>query len=247
MAKVCIKNFSPSVSKMSIHAFCKNFGDVISIDLLNEKEVLVTFRKKEEAINMTNFTGKRRFISDATFNLVMPQNTVFIDRVPKDTSIRKLRNFFSVFGDIIDIQVERNYFVFKTLKIKYEAEKSAEDCIKNVNRKMRLDEGDELLVAKYYDEQIYQDIVKLNDEADDRCVFIYNLPEDYSDKKLFEVFSAYGNIKSYRILSNNKAFINYDSTLSALKAVKYSDGLNIRDRKINVVIKSYKKKKIRIN
>lgn len=245
MSKIRIKNVAYGISKRSIHAFSSQFGEVISIEFDDGDCVTIEFRKKEDATKFLAFIESRQHSVDVSAETVPPQNAVFVDRIPGDIPIKSIRWFFSKFGEILELEVERTYSTFQTLKITYEKEADASKCIERVNRKIRFTETGELLIAKHYDIQAYQAIMNIDEDADDRCVFIYNLPHNYTDCELLDSFSAYGKIRSAKVVANNKAFVNYETTLSALKAVKYMDSLLIGPNKINVIIKSHKRRKTR--
>eukprot|EP00866_Antonospora_locustae_P000867 jgi/Antlo1/867/1978 len=221
------------------------FGDVISIELDDGGCATVEFRRREDAENILAFIESRQHSSGMFAEIVPPQNVVFVDRIPGDISIGAIKKFFSKFGEIAELEVERTYSMFQTLKITYAGESDALRCIEKVNRKVRFTEAGELLVAKHYDIQAYQAIMNMDEDADDKCVFIYNLPPKYTDNELLELFSAYGKIRSAKVVANNKAFVNYESAISALKAAKYMDSLLIGENKINVVVKSQKRRKTR--
>lgn len=243
MGRVHIENVSSLVSKRSIHILTRNFGEVLKIEVLNENSIAVEFRSRFSSEGFLEFIKMKNSGLEATID---PQKTaVFVDRVPKETSIGDIKKAFSKFGEILNLEVERNYFTFQTLKIFYSKESEAARCVEKANRRIRFRKDDEPLIVKYYDEQTYQTISNLDQEADDRCVFIYNLPDGYTNKDLLEVFSMYGEVRSAGVSANNKAFVNYEQALSALKAVKYTDNLVLGSKKINVVIKSQKKSKKR--
>lgn len=243
MAKVLIKNVVYGVTKRSIHALSSLFGEVISVELEEGDCATVEFRRRVDSEKFLAFIESRQHSSGVSAETVPPKNVVFVDRIPGDVPIGAIRKFFSKFGEIAELEVERTYAMFQTLKITYAEETDASRCIEKVNRKVRFTEAGELLVAKHYDIQAYQAIMNMDEDADDRCVFIYNLPPKYTDNELLESFSAYGRIRSAKVIPNNKAFVNYETALSALKASKYMDSLLIGENKINVIVKSHKRRK----
>lgn len=245
MPKVRISNVAYGVTKRSIHALASLFGEVIAIELDGGGCATVEFRRTEDAEKLRAFIETGQHSSGVSAEAVPPRNVVFVDRMPGDASTGAIRRFFSKFGEIAELEVERTYAMFQTLKITYAEEAGASRCIEKVNRKVRFAESGELLVAKHYDIQAYQAIMSMDEDADDRCVFIYNLPPSYTDSDLLESFSAYGKIRSAKVVANNKAFVNYETALSALKAVKYMDSVLIGECKINVVVKSQKRRKTR--
>lgn len=245
MSRVLVKNVPPLTTKRSIHAFVTIFGEIVEIDFKSDEDVVVVFRKSEDAEKIIKFVEARGNSTDISATPLPPRNIVFVDRVPKDITLTSIRDFFVKFGDVSELEIERTYFTFQTLKITYVREADCAKCVRKVNRKMRFRSTDELLISKHYDGQIYKEITNVDEDADDRCVFIYNLPKNFTDAELAQMFSAYGNIRSAKVSSNSKAFVNYETAFAALKAVKYADCVVLRGSKINVVIKSHKRRKVK--
>lgn len=62
-------------------------------------------------------------------------------------------------------------------------------------------------------------------------LFIFHLPTDWGDPDLLSYFAPYGNIVSYRIMTDkitgrNRGFgfVSYDNPLSASNAMKHMNG-----------------------
>lgn len=244
--KIVITNKLPQMTKNCILILCNEFGDILSIDE-EEDKVIVEFRKNEDA---KSFVEKMEELRPFNLERKLPRLNVFVDRIPKKYEINEIAKFFSDIltenkseensllvskhREIRKIKQIRTYYTFQAVKVKFRREEDAIRFIEKVDRKEKIDGS--LLVAKFYSGEKNVTIVN----TDDRCVFVYNLPDKYTDKELFDFFSTFGQIKTSRV-SNNKAYVNYDDELSALKAIKYADGILVRNKKINCVIKSQRK------
>lgn len=76
-------------------------------------------------------------------------------------------------------------------------------------------------------------------------LFIYNVPENYSDQDLTALFTSYGTVVSgnvQRDLTTGRTkgygFVSYDNAVSAQAAIKALDGFQVGGKKLNVRLKS---------
>lgn len=230
--------FFTKTSKKSIFELCNIFGPITSIqEEINS--MIVEFVTNDHALRLAKVLNMQNKIK---FVIISPCRSVFIDRVPLRIDSKTILKSFSKYGKIEKIVKEREYFNFKTYKIEFAREKEALKFISKNNRIFRFHPDEEALIVKPYNEDIFKTIIGVDEKSDEKCVFLYNLPIEFTDKELFDLFCVYGAIKSFGV-SNQKGFVNFENELSALKAVKYSDRLEIKGFKILAILKSQKPKR----
>ena len=80
-------------------------------------------------------------------------------------------------------------------------------------------------------------------------LFIYHLPQEFSDLSLYSAFSSFGNILSCKVyidkntkLSKCFGFVSYDNALSAVHAISAMNGFQIGSKRLKVQLKKSKDK-----
>mmetsp|Transcript_29752 Transcript_29752/g.60780 ORF Transcript_29752/g.60780 Transcript_29752/m.60780 type:complete len:482 (-) Transcript_29752:275-1720(-) len=78
-------------------------------------------------------------------------------------------------------------------------------------------------------------------------LYIFYIPNDYTNQEMYDLFAPYGNILSVRIMvdsdtgrSRGFGFVSYDSVASAASAIADLNGLAIRGKRLKVQHKSIK-------
>lgn len=236
MAEIEVSDLPDGINDYSLFCITKRFGKTSAIRVQNNKAV-ISFRRRSKAIAFYDFISKN--CPRVCVKLLEEKTELFVDRIPKETTLESLKLFFQKYGELVKIEQERTYFEFQTLKLIFSSAGDAKKCLLKTNKKEYLKSG-EKLVVKYYDETRLASIKTKNN--DNLCVFVYNVPTGMSYNAFNKIFSCYGDIKSLEILENSMGFVNYDNELSALKAVKYADRLEIMGQKLSVILKSEKTK-----
>jgi RNA recognition motif-containing protein len=172
---------------------------------------------------------------------------VFVGNLPLDVSESSVSEFFSSYGKLLGVSlIEGKSNSKKCGFVFFEDEKDARNCIKEANGKAKFPGSENYLLVKRAENETEKRernkvMQGINEEdVDERCVFIYNMPKDFYDSELDALFSTYGRIQSCKVLEGFKGFVNYMSTLSALKAVRYLDGKRIKGKRISVILKKDK-------
>lgn len=87
-------------------------------------------------------------------------------------------------------------------------------------------------------------------EGPQNCnLFIYHLPQEFSDLSLYSAFSPFGNILSCKVfidrhtkLSKCFGFVSFDNELSAMQAISSMNGFQIGPKRLKVQLKKTKDK-----
>ncbi|VDP35245.1 unnamed protein product [Soboliphyme baturini] len=89
--------------------------------------------------------------------------------------------------------------------------------------------------------------VKQQEGPDGANLFIYHLPQEYSDTDLIQTFSPFGNILSAKVfvdketrLSKCFGFVSFDNPLSAQAAIRAMNGFQIGTKRLKVQLKRSK-------
>ncbi|UKK00340.2 ribonucleoprotein [Theileria orientalis] len=84
-----------------------------------------------------------------------------------------------------------------------------------------------------------------NAVSDDSCLFVFHIPNQWTNSDLFRTFSPFGRVVKAKIVfdratNRNKgyAFVSYDNPDSATQAVANMNGFSILGKKLKVVYKS---------
>ncbi|KAL7518950.1 hypothetical protein ACHAWX_003750 [Stephanocyclus meneghinianus] len=72
-------------------------------------------------------------------------------------------------------------------------------------------------------------------------LFIFHIPNDFSNQEMYDMFAQYGNVLSARIMveaetgrSRGFGFVSFDSTESAANAIKHLNGFPIKGKRLKV-------------
>lgn len=157
------------------------------------------------------------------------KGNVFIKNLEKNINNKNLYDTFIQFGPIISCKIalddknESKGYGF----IQFATDEAAELAIKEVNGMMI--SGQKVFVAQFVPRK---ERLAANAEKKFTNVYIKNLPENFDDPKLQELFKNYGGIKSAVVMKANEkskgfGFINFDDADQAEKAVQEFNGKTI--------------------
>ncbi|KAF5139941.1 rna-binding protein [Vairimorpha ceranae] len=228
MPKIIVSNLPPNFTVEDTRTIYEKYGLILNITK-SEKNYFITYKNRNEcatAINSTNgkvYNNCKPLIVDYAYDR---DSKVFIFNLPLDSDLVDVTSYFSYYG-----KIEHSKFIKNVLFIVFENKK---DAIKLLDLNNKIHYKDKLLNIRntLKSECMYDD---------SKCVFVYNVPEDLTEMDFLRFFSKYGCILSSGI-KNNKGFINYEREIGAYKAVKYGDGLKIKNKKIRVTLKGEKRK-----
>jgi len=157
------------------------------------------------------------------------KGNVFIKNLEKNITNKNLYDTFIQFGHIISCKIalddknESKGYGF----IQFATDEAAELAIKEVNGMMI--SGQKVYVAQFIPRK---ERLAANAEKKFTNVYVKNLPENFDDPKLGELFKEYGSIKSAVVMRTNEnskgfGFINFEDADQAEKAVQEFNGKTI--------------------
>jgi len=157
------------------------------------------------------------------------KGNVFIKNLEKNITNKNLYDTFIQFGPIISCKIaiddknESKGYGF----IQFATDEAAELAIKEVNGMMI--SGQKVYVAQFIPRK---ERLAANAEKKFTNVYVKNLPENFDDEKLSELFKEYGSIKSAVVMRTNDkskgfGFINFEDADQAEKAVQEFNGKTI--------------------
>ena len=151
---------------------------------------------------------------------------IFVKNLDSNIDNKALYDTFSLFGNILSCKVacdqqgkSRRYGF-----VHYEMEEAAKQAIERVNG-MQI--GDKTVEVSAF--------LKRGERVDEKAftnIYVKNVPEDFDEAKMKNIFDGFGTITSSCILEDKQgrkfSFINYDTPESAVKAVAEMNGKDLR-------------------
>jgi len=157
-----------------------------------------------------------------------PKANIFVKNLDSSIDSRSLFETFNIFGNILSCKVSvdpggisRGYGF-----VQYESEDAAKQAIERVNG-MEI-AGKAVFVGPFMKrDQVGQT------EGGDASVYIRNVPGDWNDQKVAEVFGEFGKISSTLVLDEWRTgkrygYVNYEDGDSATKAIDALHGKDVR-------------------
>ncbi|MPC13982.1 Protein split ends [Portunus trituberculatus] len=246
---ICVRNLPPWSTETSLreglfHDY-KKHGKVMAVRLQgsgNERFAVVCFKKPEDAEKALDASREKLFFGvkiqvaphegveldesecrayDVEVDEYHPKatRTLFIGNLEKDVTTEDLKKHFEQFGEIIEIDIKKqsvSTFAFCQYS-----------DIRSVVRAMRQMDGEHLGANR----------IKLGfgKSMPTRCVWIDGVPENLTEKQLYEQFSRFGHV-IHTVIDREKghALIFYDTEKYASSAVMEMRGRVLNGRKIQI-------------
>ncbi|QDZ19652.1 polyadenylate-binding protein [Chloropicon primus] len=254
-----VGDLDPSVSEAQLYELFNQFGHVVSIrvcrDLITRRSLgyaYVNFsnvadaRQAMEMLNYAPLNGKPMRIMYSQRDPSQRKSgvgNIFIKNLDKSIDNKELHDTFAQFGNITSAKIMSDGsgvskgFGF----VQFDSEEAAQKAIDKVHGKLLRDKV--VYVAPF--------VRRLDRSADKDgkfCnIYVKNIPEDYTDEKLKELFESVGETTSVAIMkgaegkSKGFGFINYEDPDHAAAAVEKFDGHQISEEKTLVVCRAQKK------
>jgi RNA recognition motif-containing protein len=237
MGKIYVSNLPEGISEEELGLIFGTVARPRSIKILRGQRTcaFVEFEdigKAREAASKLDGRSLYGGLSELRVELAYDRNRrVVVSGIPSDASAEEVREFFGYYGLIENVEAKDSSAFFLDFKTLSDAAR-----LLQLNGRIRLREDHPPITI----EQLGR---KEQGDSSDRCIFLYNLPQSTTEAVLTERFSPYGKILSSGVLSGGKGFVNYDRTLSALKAIRHMDGKKVGNKRIRVALKSMKKRR----
>jgi len=169
------------------------------------------------------------------------KKNLMINYIPRDVSESELRELFTQHGPISNLHVVKNKQTQESAGygfITYCEEESAGRAIAMLNGAPLKDKR--LRVA--YSVPKEAQVSKVN--TDEANVYVANMPKQFRDDKMRELFAQFGNIIQLKILteagtdiSRGAGFVKYDSSKAAAQAILAMDGVTPAGGSVPLVVK----------
>eukprot|EP00890_Picochlorum_soloecismus_P006389 jgi/Picsp_1/6751/NSC_04092-R1_poly binding cytoplasmic 4 len=161
---------------------------------------------------------------------------IFIKNLDKSIDNKALHDTFSAFGEILSCKValdasgESKGYGF----VHFNEEESAKLAIEKVDGMMI--EGKKVFVGPF----LRRNERSTDTEVKFTNIYVKNIPEDYDDAKLEEMFAKYGEVSNVIVMKDHEnkskgfGFVNMENPEEAAKAVEELNGKEFGDKEIFV-------------
>jgi len=254
-----VGDLDPSVSEAQLYELFNQFGHVVSIrvcrDLITRRSLGYSYvnfsnvndaKQAMEMLNYAPLNGKPMRIMYSQRDPSQRKSgvgNIFIKNLDKSIDNKELHDTFAQFGNITSAKIMidgtggSKGFGF----VQFDSEESAQKAIEKVHGKLLRDKV--VYVAPF--------VRRLDRSADKDgkfCnIYVKNIPEDYSEEKLKELFEEVGETTSVAIMQDDEGkskgfgFINYEDPDHAAAAVDKFDGYSVTEDRMLVVCRAQKK------
>ncbi|XP_065221329.1 polyadenylate-binding protein 4-like [Planococcus citri] len=262
MASLYVGDLHPDVTESMLFEKFSTAGPVLSIrvcrDMITRRSLgyaYVNFQQPadaERALDTMNFDTLKQKPIRIMWSQRDPSlrksgvGNVFIKNLDKSIDNKAMYDTFSAFGNILSCKVgqDENGASKGYGFVHFETEEAANKAIERVNGMLL--NGKKVFVGRFRTrgerEKELGEKAKLFTN-----VYVKNLPEDYSDDKLYELFEPYGHITSHKIMFSNDGkskgfgFVAFEDPEAAEKAVQELNEKEISDGKPLYVGRAQKK------
>lgn len=262
MASLYVGDLHPDVTESMLFEKFSTAGPVLSIrvcrDMITRRSLgyaYVNFQQPadaERALDTMNFDTLKQKPIRIMWSQRDPSlrksgvGNVFIKNLDKSIDNKAMYDTFSAFGNILSCKVAQDEngnskgYGF----VHFETEEAANKAIEKVNG-MLLNEK-KVFVGRFASRKEREK--ELGEKAKlFTNVYVKNLPEDFTEDKLYELFEPYGQITSHRVMfkddgkSRGFGFVAYEDPEAAEKAVEELAGKEINEGKPLYVGRAQKK------
>jgi polyadenylate-binding protein len=263
MASLYVGDLHPDVTESMLFEKFSTAGPVLSIrvcrDMITRRSLgyaYVNFQQPadaERALDTMNFD----VLKSRPIRIMWSQRdpsirksgvgNVFIKNLDKTIDNKAMYDTFSAFGNILSCKVvaqsenggSKGYGF-----VHFETEEAANKAIEKVNGMLL--NGKKVFVGRFISRKEREK--ELGEKAKlFTNVYVKNLPEDFNDSKLYELFEPYGHITSHKVMfredgkSKGFGFVAYEDPEAAERAVEELNGKELADGKPLYVGRAQKK------
>lgn len=262
MASLYVGDLHPDVTESMLFEKFSTAGPVLSIrvcrDMITRRSLgyaYVNFQQPadaERALDTMNFDTLKQKPIRIMWSQRDPSlrksgvGNVFIKNLDKSIDNKAMYDTFSAFGNILSCKVgqDENGASKGYGFVHFETEEAANKAIERVNGMLL--NGKKVFVGRFLSRK------EREKELGERAklftnVYVKNLPEDFNEDKLYELFEPYGHITSHKVMFTNDGkskgfgFVAFEDTEAAEKAVEELNEKEINDGKPLYVGRAQKK------
>lgn len=262
MASLYVGDLHPDVTESMLFEKFSTAGPVLSIrvcrDMITRRSLgyaYVNFQQPadaERALDTMNFDVLKTKPIRIMWSQRDPSlrksgvGNVFIKNLDKTIDNKAMYDTFSAFGNILSCKVVQDEtgaskgYGF----VHFETEEAANKAIEKVNGMLL--NGKKVFVGRFVSRKEREK--ELGEKAKlFTNVYVKNLPEDFNDNKLYELFEPYGHITSHKVMmkedgkSRGFGFVAFEDPEAAERAVEELGGKELNDGKPLYVGRAQKK------
>ena len=229
-ANVFIKNIPKDVKPREIFEMFNNFGEIISTKICEDEDGnllgygyvnyynLDSAEKAIKELNGKNINGSKLEVThfqkkNERFQNSIANNSIYIKNIPPEKNINDINKIFEKFGKIKWSELSEDPNKRKYAIVEFENQEIANKAKEEMNEKNVFNTEIPLYVdllqkkaerKRYLVSKIGDINNKLNQENKNCNLYIKNLPKNFTEQNLKDLFEKYGEIKSVKI----QRFIN---------------------------------------
>lgn len=234
--------------------FSKHSSALSAIDDLKDKipngctaKLTVRFANANKNIQPEFLKLMRVSVSrDCSGWLLESSLNVYVCHIPKEITENEIKSAFEPFGKItsfkMKLKTEKNSIAF----IHYESPEEAIKAVSNMDGFLFKNAKNNInvrfaIVNKSKVPQWFN-IEHIKNMQTTSNVYVSQIPSDWKEKELYELFSKYGKISEIKLLSKKDtngrvAFVHYENSISACKSVAFiNDTKPEKDADLNILV-----------
>jgi len=259
LATLYVGDLHPDVTEVQLQEKFSPFGMIAMIhvcrDSVTRKSLgyayvnYYTHNDAQQALEKLNYTDIKGRCCRIMWNkkerqtVVNADANIFVKNLDPNIDSRALYDTFNIFGNIISCKVATDQsgaskgYGF----VQYESEDAARQAIERVNNMMI--GGRKVFVGPFIKRE-QNDLHK----GGDGSLYVRNIPGDWDDDKVVELFAPFGEVASSLVCSDSRsgkryAFINFKDAESANKARETLHGKDLRTDEEKAAMEEEEKKK----
>uniref|UniRef100_A0A7S4E1K5 RRM domain-containing protein n=1 Tax=Lotharella globosa TaxID=91324 RepID=A0A7S4E1K5_9EUKA len=270
---IFVKNLPPNTDSVGLRDLFKEFGEILSVKVASkdgkwlnygfvhfkeEKSATAAIEKMDgaeiegQAIKVATYQPKKERSGSITTNL-------YVKDFPKEYGDKELEELFKKYGEISSLKIARDAETKASKGFGYVDFKKPEDAKKALELDGTELQGKKLYVREFQSKEVRRRQLKEKYEKEKMSrwekfagtnLFVKNLPEDVDEKKLNEMFSKFGEIKSSVVKIENGVhrgfgFVNFATQEAATKAVTEMNKKLINNKPLYVGLAQSKEERMR--
>jgi polyadenylate-binding protein len=172
-------------------------------------------------------------------------NNLFVKNIPEKVTPREFYEYFSQFGDILSAKLneDENGKSFGYGYINYQDQDSAAKAFDSSNGKVIWGENKQIEVKNF---------LKKNERINEgnKNIYIKNIPNDFTDKDIHNLFDKYGVITWAKVITDNStnrkfAIVNFEHDESVQVAIDNTNGIKIGEYQLFVSVLMRKNERVK--
>lgn len=215
--KIFVSGFINSCNEETIKLIFKSFGEINSIKI-KDKTAIVEFKSIEQANEAISILNNKQLADSSILSLSLYYNKNKRLIIQNEYNLNDLKSILSKYGPIYNITTTPTHILIDFYN-RNDVERILQEKIYLKNKILNFSRSINYKVP------------------DNQTIFIYNLSNNIKKEDLVKIFKKYGDIISCGI-NENRGYINYNKSISAMKAFRHLDGKKLKNKKIRLKLKA---------